>query len=198
MAAEKTTGKDVKAVKESIIKAATELIEENKGDMSKVTARAIAAKSGVALGLINYHFKSKENLIEMCVQRIVNKILFCFYSDDDLSENISDRQRLINRGRRVFDFFFDNKNMTKIFILSDLKNYQPKSNTAAVQSGFKMAIRSTDTDNRKKRILGFMLTSAIETAFLTGDRSSEILGYNLDVKEERDKLVEEMVEALAL
>lgn len=198
MAAEKTTGKDVKAVKESIIKAATELIEENKGDMSKVTARAIAAKSGVALGLINYHFKSKENLIEMCVQRIVNKILFCFYSDDDLSENISDRQRLINRGRRVFDFFFDNKNMTKIFILSDLKNYQPKSNTAAVQSGFKMAIRSTDTDNKKKRILGFMLTSAIETAFLTGDRSSEILGYNLDVKEERDKLVEEMVEALAL
>ena len=198
MAAEKTTGKDVKAVKESIIKAATELIEENKGDMSKVTARAIAAKSGVALGLISYHFKSKENLIEMCVQRIVNKILFCFYSDDDLSENISDRQRLINRGRRVFDFFFDNKNMTKIFILSDLKNYQPKSNTAAVQSGFKMAIRSTDTDNKKKRILGFMLTSAIETAFLTGDRSSEILGYNLDVKEERDKLVEEMVEALAL
>lgn len=198
MAAEKTTGKDVKAVKEFIIKAATELIEENKGDMSKVTARAIAAKSGVALGLINYHFKSKENLIEMCVQRIVNKILFCFYSDDDLSENISDRQRLINRGRRVFDFFFDNKNMTKIFILSDLKNYQPKSNTAAVQSGFKMAIRSTDTDNKKKRILGFMLTSAIETAFLTGDRSSEILGYNLDVKEERDKLVEEMVEALAL
>ena len=88
--------------------------------------------------------------------------------------------------------------MTKIFILSDLKNYQPKSNTAAVQSGFKMAIRSTDTDNKKKRILGFMLTSAIETAFLTGDRSSEILGYNLDVKEERDKLVEEMVEALAL
>lgn len=198
MAAEKTTGKDVKAVKESIIKAATELIEENKGDMSKVTARAIAAKSGVALGLINYHFKSKENLIEMCVQRIVNKILFCFYSDDDLSEDISDRQRLINRGRRVFDFFFDNKNMTKIFILSDLKDYQPKSNTAAVQSGFKMAIRSADIDNRKKRILGFMLTSAIETAFLTGDRSSDILGYNLDVKEERDKLVEEMVEALAL
>ena len=198
MAAEKTTGKDVKAVKESIIKAATELIEENKGDMSKVTARAIAAKSGVALGLNHYHFKSKENLIEMCVQRIVNKILFCFYSDDDLSENISDRQRLINRGRRVFDFFFDNKNMTKIFILSDLKNYQPKSNTAAVQSGFKMAIRSTDTDNKKKRILGFMLTSAIERPFLTGDRSSEILGYNLDVKEERDKLVEEMVEALAL
>lgn len=198
MAAEKTSGKDVKAVKETIIKAATELIEENKGDMTKVTARAIAAKSGVALGLINYHFKSKENLIEICVQRIVNKILFCFYSDDDLSADISDKQRLINRGRRVFDFFFDNRSMAKIFILSDLKNYQPKSNTAAVQSGFKMAIRSSDTDNKKKRILGFMLTSAIETAFLTGDKSADILGYNLEVKEERDKLVEEMVEVLAI
>lgn len=198
MAAEKTTIKDVKAVKETIIKAASELIEENKGDMTKVTARAIAAKSGVALGLINYHFKSKDNLIEICVQRIVNKILFCFYSDNDLSDDISDRQRLINRGQRVFDFFFDNKSMTKIFILSDLKNYRPKSNTAAVQSGFKMAIRSAAADNKKKRILGFMLTSAIETAFLTGDKSVDILGYNLDIKEERDKLVEEMVDSLAI
>lgn len=198
MAAEKTTSKDVKAVKETIIKAASELIEENKGDMAKVTARAIAAKSGVALGLINYHFKSKDNLIEICVQRIVNKILFCFYSDNDLSDDISDRQRLINRGQRVFDFFFDNKSMTKIFILSDLKNYRPKSNTAAVQSGFKMAIRSAAADNKKKRILGFMLTSAIETAFLTGDKSVDILGYNLDIKEERDKLVEEMVDSLAI
>lgn len=198
MAAEKTTSKDVKAVKETIIKAASELIEENKGDMTKVTARAIAAKSGVALGLINYHFKSKDNLIEICVQRIVNKILFCFYSDNDLSDDISDRQRLINRGQRVFDFFFDNKSMTKIFILSDLKNYRPKSNTAAVQSGFKMAIRSAAADNKKKRILGFMLTSAIETAFLTGDKSVDILGYNLDIKEERDKLVEEMVDSLAI
>ncbi len=195
MAAEKTASKDVKAVKESIIKSATELIEENKGDVTKVTARAVAAKSGVALGLINYHFKSKDNLIEICVQRIINKILFCFYSDDDLSDDVSDRQRLINRGRRIFDFFFDNRPMAKIFILSDLKNYQPKSNTAAVQSGFKMALRG-DTDNKKKRILSFMLTSAIETAFLTGDKSADILGYNLEVKEERDMLVEEMVDAL--
>lgn len=198
MAAEKTASKEVKAVKETIIKAASELIEENKGDMTKVTARAIAAKSGVALGLINYHFKSKDNLIEICVQRIVNKILFCFYSDNDLSDDISDRQRLINRGQRVFDFFFDNKSMTKIFILSDLKNYRPKSNTAAVQSGFKMAIRSSSADNKKKRILGFMLTSAIETAFLTGEKSVDILGYNLEIKEERDKLVEEMVDALSI
>lgn len=195
MAAEKTASKDVKAVKESIIKSATELIEENKGDVTKVTARAVAAKSGVALGLINYHFKSKDNLIEICVQRIINKILFCFYSDDDLSDDVSDRQRLINRGRRIFDFFFDNRPMAKIFILSDLKNYQPKSNTAAVQSGFKMALRG-DTDHKKKRILSFMLTSAIETAFLTGDKSADILGYNLEIKEERDMLVEEMVEAL--
>ena len=75
-------------IKEAIIKATTELIEENKGEAKAVTARAIAERSGIALGLINYHFKSKDKLIEMCVQRIVNRILLCFYSGTESGENV--------------------------------------------------------------------------------------------------------------
>ena len=70
-------------IKESIIKETTKLIEEKNGDLKSVTARAIAKRCGIALGLINYHFKSKDRLIELCVQRIVNRILFCFCSQDD-------------------------------------------------------------------------------------------------------------------
>ena len=49
-------------VKEAIITAATELIEQSGGDINAITARSIDEKSGVALGFINYHFESKEIL----------------------------------------------------------------------------------------------------------------------------------------
>lgn len=134
-------------VKEAIIKATTELIEENNGDVKAVTSRAIAERSGIALGLINYHFKSKDKLIELCVQRIVNKILLCFYSGDGGEGNVINS--VIKQAKQVMDFFFDNKAMAKIFILSDFKDYRPESNSAATQNGLRLTI-GEKVENRKK------------------------------------------------
>ena len=57
-------------VKNRIIEATTELIEQYNGSIKDITARMIAAKAEVGLGLISYHFRSKEKLITECVQRI--------------------------------------------------------------------------------------------------------------------------------
>ena len=52
-----------KGVKEHIIEVTTDLILQYEGDTDRITARMIAGKADIALGLINYHFGSKENLI---------------------------------------------------------------------------------------------------------------------------------------
>lgn len=179
-------------IKESIIKETTKLIEEKNGDLKSVTARAIAKRCGIALGLINYHFKSKDRLIELCVQRIVNRILFCFCSQDDDLGAENDCERLINQARQIFDFFYENKTMAKIFIISDFKDYTPKSNTTAARNGLALAIKD-NPDKRKKRIISFILTSALQTAFLTGSHSKDIVGYDLDDKLQRDMFVTEAV-----
>lgn len=67
-------------VKKSIIKATIEIIEKSDGDIKNITARKIADKSGVALGLINYHFGSKENLIAECCREIINEKAFWIYA----------------------------------------------------------------------------------------------------------------------
>ena len=58
-------------IKEKIIDATVSLIESSDGLIENITMRAIAQKADVAVGLINYHFTSKKNLIEICVQRII-------------------------------------------------------------------------------------------------------------------------------
>ena len=65
--------KNVK-VKNRMIEVTTELIEQHNGNIKGITARMIATKAGVGLGLINYHFGSKEKLITECVQRIIKNV----------------------------------------------------------------------------------------------------------------------------
>lgn len=185
-------------VKEAIIKTTTELIEESDGNMGSITARAIADKSNVALGLINYHFESKENLIAICVQRIINKVLMDFapdkidYSKDD---GLTDKERLISFAQQTYDFLFANYAIIKISILSDFKDYKPKSNSAYTQLGFSYALRGNIPES-KKHLIAFSLTSIMQTAFLTGENSESLTGYNLFEKSQRDLFVADTVSML--
>ena len=69
---------NTKNCKEELIEITTTLIRENKGDVDKVTIRDIANKSGVSVGLINYHFGNKDNLITECVQSIITGVIKSF------------------------------------------------------------------------------------------------------------------------
>lgn len=48
-------------VKNRIIEVTTELIEQHNGNIKDITARMIAEKSDIGLGLINYHLEVKKN-----------------------------------------------------------------------------------------------------------------------------------------
>lgn len=183
---------------EAIISATTELIEQSNGNINAITARAIADKSNVALGLINYHFESKENLITVCIQRIINKVLMNFapdkidYNQDD---GLTDKERLISFAQQTYDFLFENYSIIKISILSDFKDYKPKCNSVYTQLGFKYALRGNISEN-KKQLIAFSLTSIMQNAFLTGENSKEIIGYNLTNKTERDLFISDTVSML--
>lgn len=190
--------RDKEKVKETIICATTELIEQSGGVIGNITSRAIADKSGVALGLINYHFGSKENLIAICIQRIVNKVLMRFapdkkdYNEDD---GLTDKERLISFAQQTFDFLYANYAIIKISILSDFKDYQPISNSVYTQLGLGYALRENIPEN-KKQLIAFSLTSIMQTAFLSGENSKHITGYNLFEKSERDLFISDTVSML--
>lgn len=190
--------RDKEKVKGTIINATTELIEQSGGEVKNITARAIAEKSGVALGLINYHFESKDNLIAICVQRIVNKVLMGFAPDKkDYTEpdGLTDKQRLISFARQTFDFLYANYSIIKISILSDFKDYQPICNSVYTQMGFRFALRGNIPES-KKQLIAFSLTSIMQTAFLSVENSKQITGYNLTEKSERDLFISDTVSML--
>lgn len=185
-------------IKEIIIKATTELINQADGDIKTITARSIADRSGVALGLINYHFQSKDNLIAVCVQKIINNVLMSFapnkidYTKDD---GLTDKERLISFAQQTCDYLYENYPIIKISILTDFKDYQSRSNSVLTQMGFQFALRG-DISKRKKQLIAFLLASVMQTAFLSGENSQIITGYNLMEKTERDQFIIDTVSIL--
>lgn len=56
--------------RDRILKATAEILSEA-SDIDKITVRQIAARADVGVGLINYHFQSKENLLSIAVGNVL-------------------------------------------------------------------------------------------------------------------------------
>ena len=185
-------------IKSTIIKATMELIEGSDGDINNITARKITDKCGVALGLINYHFGSKENLIAECCRQIISEMLNGLGPDRidyQADDGLSDRERLILYARQTFDYLYSNPSIVKISILSDLKNYKDGGNSALTQKGFQMALRG-DIPKKQKKYIAFSLASIMQAAFLAGENSGLLTGYDLKSKKQRDRFISDTVTML--
>lgn len=184
--------------KNHIIKITTELLKEYNGDTKKITSRIIAERADIGLGSINYFFGSKENLITECIQRIINKMLTGFtpdITDSTKEDGLSDKTRLISWASQTFDFLFKNQAIASISILSDMQNYLANSNSVYTQKGFVFAMKSSQKEETKK-LLVFILVSAMQVAFLAKNTTKEILGYDLYSKTERDLFISDTVTML--
>lgn len=184
--------------KERIIEVTTQLIIESKGDLSLVTARKIAKQSEASLGLINYHFGNKDNLVTECVQKIIYKEIRAFAPKDKAySEDVieGDMERLSYWAKQVFEFFYANESISRVSILGDLQSNMSKSNLVDVQRGLLLALTAPVSDNRKN-LLVFALASVMEAAFLQGGAVKERLGYDLTSQSERARFIDDTVNGM--
>ncbi len=184
-----------KNIKEHIMDVTTQLIQESDGDINQITIRRIAERAQVGLGLINYHFGSKDKLILECIQRIINNVVHCFTPEEKTYGENDDKYRLVDWAKQVYDFLFENRVISMMSILGDMQDYHAACNSVNTQRGFSLALAGF-ADDKQERMLAFSLTSIMQVAFLSGEHSKEIIGYDLYKKEERDLFIDTVVEML--
>ena len=186
--------------KEQLIEATITLINENNGDVSKVTIREIATRSGVAVGLINYLFGNKDNLITICVQKIILNVVTTFSPnlniDSSLDNNSKTKYKLSATAKQVFEFLFNNKSIARISILNDYKDYSDNSNSSMTIKGFTRLLGDLEVDELKKERIAFYLTSTMQVAFIRSLSNSNYLGYDFTNKESRDRFIDDLIDKL--
>lgn len=185
-------------LKEKIIIVTTQLIEQSTGDITSITTRKIASKANIAIGLINYHFGSKEKLITECVQRKIKQIVYSFTPEKSTKKKmhkLDAKTNLTLWAQQVFEFLFNNNEISIISILGDLQNYQISSNTVSSQKGLALSI-ANELEEKEKRFLTFILVSTMQVAFLAKTTIPEILGYDFSLKKDRNAFVSKTVNSL--
>lgn len=180
-------------VKEKIIEATIALLKKSNGDSNEITTRAIAEKAGVVNSLINYHFQTKDNLITICVQRIIGQVLTAFAPSTQTSQN--GQERLTNVAAEVFEFLFANPAISRISILGDLTVPSQDNNTAKCQRGIQNDIGNS-MDLADKKILSFVLLSAMQAAFLSRAMGRECFGYDLEDPAGRRAFISKLADML--
>lgn len=180
-------------VKERIIEVTIALIQASNGNAAEITTRDIAEKAEVGNGLINYHFQTKENLIAICVQRIVGQVVDGFKPAVANMQN--HQERMAYAASLVFEFLFANPAISRISILGDLSDQSDESNTMKSQQSICHVLGDSmnDTD---KQIFSFVLASTMQAAFLSNKCGDAMFGYRLDTAESRKAFIKKIVEML--
>lgn len=179
-------------VKNRIIEETTKLIEQHNGSIKDITARMIAAKAGIGLGLINYHFGSKEKLITECVQRIIGKVVTEFQMTKQYE---TDKERLTACSVYVFNFLFEHSAISRVSILGDLQDYTQDCNSVLTQRGFSLSLKNGMGDEDKSMFV-FILTAAMQVAFLGSETVKQLLGYDFTKGEDRAAYIGKLVDLL--
>ncbi len=169
-------------IKEKIINTTISLIERSNGIVENITVREIAHKADVAVGLINYHFGSKKNLIEICVQRIISHVMETFSEKGNSSDKENGASRndvdIASFTASVFTFLINNPEISKISMLGDLSQPNIESNSSVSYKAIFKVIPDAEPENIRK-IKAFILLSTIQSAFLNRLISNDLLGFDL-------------------
>jgi AcrR family transcriptional regulator len=186
-------GNDMKSekTKENIVSQTINLIKEANGEIEDITIRKIAERTGVGVGLVNHYFKSKDALIEVCVQAIISDVIHSFRPEGYESNDPIEITKCA--AKQVMDFLMDNKQISKVSILSDLKRPMAKDNTMKSVYGFGSCL-SQEELTQGHLINSFILTMVLQGAFLRKDSLKESLGVDFNDKSERDSLIDYIIE----
>ena len=174
--------------KEIIMRAAMELIEEKGEKLNDITVREICKKADVGLGLVNYHFGSKDRLIELCVERMINGTVERFGRLREETEGLLPFEKLEYLGNMTLSFLFERYAVSRISVLTDMREPKENDNTARTYKAYLPLVAQCrpDWDEETVKRKTFCLITVMQQSFLRHKALASMLGVDLTVKEERE------------
>ena len=199
-------------VKQRILQAAIELIREVQA-FEKVSMRKIAERAGVAVSMVNYHFQTKENLINRAVQSYIGRVIAGSESppaaegaadpgegSGAAAANAGETRDPVERMRRhlkqAADFIAAHPGISRVSILRDMQGGSSDDNTSQVAA---MVMRQQSEiypqrpGSTELKVQALVQVAAVQHLFLRAELNKEQLGLDFFDKEQRDALMDMVI-----
>lgn len=173
--------------KEQLFNATINLLNEE-GSSNKLTARTIAAKANVNLAMINYYFGSKDSLIKQAVDKIVSERALELKKIPLEKSPFEKLTYLLIQLSDITLQYGDLIRSSIPFILLQDEIDHPNYILPYIQEYF----QGTRSDVECK-IIAYQLISFCQLALYRPDDIKKYLNLDIRIKEERDALIEIML-----
>lgn len=108
------------------------------------------------------------------MQRIIGKVVKEFRT---IKQYETDKERLTACATYVFNFLFEHSAISRVSILGNFQNYTGNCNSVLTQRGFSLSLMN-GISNEDKSMFVFILTAAMQVAFLGNETVKQLLGYD--------------------
>ncbi|WP_051624280.1 TetR/AcrR family transcriptional regulator [Clostridium akagii] len=171
--------------REALISATVFLISTNK-DATKITSREIVAEAKTNLAMINYCFKSKEDLMNIAVQRIIASQANNFKAITN--EDITPRDQLKKMLYTLSDITVSYNYLTKIsvpYILLHDEITHPLDVLPIIKKHF-----GGERSETYCRIIAYQMISFMQLVFLRADDFFKYSGIDIFNAKERNDFID--------
>lgn len=172
--------------KNQLIESVIELLEEC-DNVSEITSRKITERANVNLSTINYHFKSKDELINIAANKLIRDVANSYFQDiKKYVKSPKDKLRyfLVSISDIVVHYKKYTKEMMPYILLKG-----EFTETIEILPLVKECLQGSKTDEECK-IISYQLISFMQLVLYRADEFKIFSNININVKEERDRLID--------
>lgn len=184
-----TTDQDTK---QHIIDTAKRLINEGE-DLTGITVRQIAKQAGVGIGLINYHFKSKDNLLRIAVGDVMANTIRSF-TEHEAYSSLTPVSKLKSLIKELYALSGGNERLKRFILTQEL--LEGNMETPLFLIPLLKDIFGEQKEEMQLRILALQILSPIQVTGLNPQAFHLYSGIDLSNTEQRDQFIDTLIDSV--
>lgn len=178
--------------KDKIIKITMDMLNEV-DEPDKITVRQIAQRANVGIGLINYHFQSKENLLFKAVSDTMSTLAKELQkSKDGKPENPVEKLKLMLK--ELVDFAIRYNKLSLILVSHTIQ--QGNMEVPLYLVPILKDIYGSTKDEIEIRIIALEIVSTLQVAYMNSQKFQLYIGMDINNKLQRDKLIDTVINSI--
>ena len=172
-----------------ILESAFHILQEKK-DPDAVTVREVAARAEVGIGLINYHFESKDKMLMEAAGNAMSKAAKQ-WKELEGDDSIDPKETLFQMLSQLSDMGSEYIYLTKMAARFELVEGEVGTPLFILP----YVKRITGFEDLKARLIAFALMSAFQSAVLRPEAFEAYTGFRIQDKKERDEIISQLINA---
>ncbi|SHJ28050.1 transcriptional regulator, TetR family [Geosporobacter subterraneus DSM 17957] len=175
-----------------IIKAAIEILDEV-ADVDKITVRQVAERANVGVGLINYHFKTKDNLLSIAIGEVMVKMATGFSTPGHYSD-MEPVLRLKKMLKELYSFAERHEKLVKFTLTHGILNGDMQTPLLLVPA--LREIFGNRKDEIQLRIIALQIIMPIQVTSISPSAFHYYSGIDLYNEAQRNNFIDTLIDNL--